>query len=262
MQKAPTFFAPDDDARACLRALSSLLCRDGKCLCVDPAAGVALDLAGDAVFVVDIQRRILYFNDRASQMTGFRADEVLGARCRDGLHCADCDAGCALFGEGPDADRHLEIRTQSGVRKLVVKDARVLRDAAGRVVGGVETLHDVTDVHRAREESIRRVEMLQARCRFLEAFAANLAEGMAAVDREGRLLCLSTRAAELLGIPTDCESSLRIQDLVSDGLELMDRMGFVLATRGRAEMVGILPTNPVAASQGTLSLRLSPLDPD
>lgn len=262
MLELPRFFVPDDVARACLRALSAMVCRDGRCLCVDADGAVALDLAGDAVFVVDVQRRILYFNERATQLTGYQAEEVLGMQCREGLRCVDCTEECALFGAGKLVDRQLQIRSRDGLRKLVVKDARVLTDANGLVVGGVETLHDVTDIQLAREEATRRAAWLQDRCRFLEAFAANLEEGMAAVDPEGRLLCLSSRAAELLGVPATCCPDMRLQDLVSDGQALLERLGFVVATRGRAEMPSVMPLNPILAARGTLSLRFTFLEPD
>jgi PAS domain S-box-containing protein len=60
---------------------------------IDPSIYKALlDQVTDAVYIVDTDRRIVYWNEGAARQTGYPADEVLGRRCpEDGL--CHIDAG-------------------------------------------------------------------------------------------------------------------------------------------------------------------------
>jgi PAS domain S-box-containing protein len=55
----------------------------------DPFARVPpqtiLDHTGDGIYVVDLECRILYWNKPAEEITGWKAEEVLGRRCRDDI---------------------------------------------------------------------------------------------------------------------------------------------------------------------------------
>jgi PAS domain S-box-containing protein len=53
----------------------------------DPNSELALllDSLYDAVYIVDRERVILYWNHAAEQITGFSAAEVLGHSCKDGI---------------------------------------------------------------------------------------------------------------------------------------------------------------------------------
>lgn len=50
-----------------------------------------------AMYVVNPRGRIVFWNDRASQITGYRAHDVVGRRYRDGLFTP-----CASEGTGPE----------------------------------------------------------------------------------------------------------------------------------------------------------------
>ena len=46
-----------------------------------------LDHLNEGVYFVDKDRRITYWNQAAERLTGYRASEVVGQRCADGLLC-------------------------------------------------------------------------------------------------------------------------------------------------------------------------------
>ena len=55
-----------------------------------------LDDLYDAVYFVDTERRIFYWNRAAEALTGFAASEVVGKRCGDDLLCHLDESGRSL----------------------------------------------------------------------------------------------------------------------------------------------------------------------
>lgn len=95
----------------------------------------------DAVLMVDTDQRIIYWNSQAVRITGFTADEVLGQNCLVGVRCTNCLRRCGLFTRGEVCERTLPLITKSGREITVVKNAQLVRDAKGKVVGGIEIFH-------------------------------------------------------------------------------------------------------------------------
>jgi transcriptional regulator with PAS, ATPase and Fis domain len=147
---------PDEElATACLAALARALGRAE--LAGDPAPlAAALETLAGAAVVVDAGKRIVCCNQRAARMVGRDAARMIGRSCVEALHCTTCGAGCPLFEEGSICERQAALVRGDGVPIHVVKDARVLFDERGRVVGGIETMQDVTDLIRAAADGTRR----------------------------------------------------------------------------------------------------------
>jgi len=115
----------------------------------------------DGLLVVDARGTILNVNPAAEKLTGYAAEELVGRNCRV-LNCS----GCQIYGRGAGKDwcslfqRH-SIRakkctiTDKGGRALfVMKNASVLKDDNGQVVGAIETLTDISEIVRQQQEII------------------------------------------------------------------------------------------------------------
>jgi two-component system, cell cycle sensor histidine kinase and response regulator CckA len=116
-----------------------------------------LDQAEDAIFVQDLQGRILYWNNCATRLHGWEADEVLGRRAEDFLY-ADLrpvkEAWAILLGCG----------VWRGELKKVTKDGRELilqtrwtlvRDAAGNPKSVLSINTDVTERKKLEAQMLR-----------------------------------------------------------------------------------------------------------
>lgn len=126
-----------------------------------------LDALPDGAYVTDRDRRIVFWNRAAEQITGWRRDDVLGHCCRDNILChVDKDGHplcghehCPLHramvtGTRSEAPRLLFAQSKDGRRIPVEVSVSPLRTDAGEVIGGIEVFRDLTpafdDLNRAR----------------------------------------------------------------------------------------------------------------
>jgi len=113
----------------------------------------------DGLFTVDLDGTITFWNKGAERITGFAAEDVIGKNCDIlegdnclGTDCVDGIRSCGLFEKGHVINNECTIRTKDGRLVTLLKNARVLRDENGKIIGGVENLTDVTSLKRAEEE--------------------------------------------------------------------------------------------------------------
>ncbi len=160
----------------------------------------------EALFLVDQNQDIVYFNRRAEKLTGFSSDEVLGRHCLASFRCAQCAAHCGLFDNQRITDRQIDIRRKDGSLISVVKNAVVLRDGSGEVVGGLETFRDITALRTQMKACSDARGHAEERERMLAAVVGSIQEGIVALDADGRVASVSRRAREMLGIVDEAQA--------------------------------------------------------
>jgi len=122
-----------------------------------------IDTMMDGLMVVDPEGTIIAINKAMENITGYSKGELIGQPC-DILDCDVCftsrargeDKHCRLFKDGQVNRSKCVLRTKEGKALHVLKNAAVLRDGSGSVIGGVETLTDLTEVV-AKERVISRL---------------------------------------------------------------------------------------------------------
>jgi PAS domain S-box-containing protein len=115
-----------------------------------------LDSITDGVFTVDLQWRVTSFNRAAEQITGVSRTQAFGQRCCDVFRASICEASCALRHTldtaTPIVNQTVYIVDAQGRRIPISISTAILRDAAGQVIGGVETFRDLSLVEELRKE--------------------------------------------------------------------------------------------------------------
>ena len=111
-----------------------------------------LDSIYDGVYLVDPDRRIIYWNSGAERITGYRADEAMGRRCQDNflVHLDEqgnslCHDGCPLswtMANEQPLETEVYLQHRDGYRVPISVRASPIRDGTGRVVGAVEVFSD------------------------------------------------------------------------------------------------------------------------
>ena len=117
-----------------------------------------------AVFTVDINRRITSWNEYATRITGYSAEEAIGKTCPD-LALFLCQEKCCLM-QGdlsePINGEECTIRTKDGRIRHLLKNMDVIRDGRGRMIGGIESFEDITERKRLEKNLQKEKANLQA----------------------------------------------------------------------------------------------------
>ncbi len=115
-----------------------------------------LESISDGVFTVGLDWCVTSFNRAAEEITGVPRGEALGRRCSEVFRCSMCGTGCALDQTvrtgRPIIGKSAFIIDSKGNRIPISVSTAVLRDAAGRVIGGAETFRDLSEVEALRRE--------------------------------------------------------------------------------------------------------------
>ena len=114
----------------------------------------------DALMIVDTEGIIVSLNRALTEISGYERSELIGRSCGV-LQLDTCDRAramggahhCALFREGSVRRCRTLLRTKDGRSIPLIKNAAVLKDHQGQVLGGVETLTDLSEVE-ARDRVI------------------------------------------------------------------------------------------------------------
>jgi PAS domain S-box-containing protein len=130
-----------------------------------------IDTLQDGLMVLDPVGNILAVNPAAERLTGYSSDELIGNNCRT-LNCTGCDiysrgAGkewCSLFVSGEVRAKKCLISDKNRRAVHVIKNASVLKDSEGRLLGAVETFKDISEIVHQKQE----IDSLRKSCRLEE----------------------------------------------------------------------------------------------
>lgn len=121
-----------------------------------------LDRMSDGVYFVDQSRKILYWNEGATQLSGYKPDEVIGMHCHDNILCHMdgkgaklCQEGCPLLGcirDGAERTEDMFLLHKQGRRVPVSVRVRPIRED-GKIIGAIEIFSDNTVLHEARRKA-------------------------------------------------------------------------------------------------------------
>ncbi len=112
-----------------------------------------LETMSDGLMVIDKDSTIRFFNRAAEEITGYRRKDVIGQKCAmiDGNVCSYLrESGnkrrCTLFEKGSMTGARCHLRARDGREIHLLKNAVLLKNSAGEVIGAVEVMTNVTSL--------------------------------------------------------------------------------------------------------------------
>ncbi|HXE97358.1 MAG TPA: PAS domain S-box protein [Dongiaceae bacterium] len=141
---------------------------------------------------------IVYLNPAGEKVTGYSCVELVGKNWwrifYPGEEYSQVEQLLSLLNEGEVRDHEMVLTTRSGERRTIVWNSVNRYDAAGNITEMVGVGADVTERKQA-EEALRRGEA------HLQVILEATADGILAVDAQGRTLLANRKFAEMWRIP-------------------------------------------------------------
>jgi diguanylate cyclase (GGDEF)-like protein/PAS domain S-box-containing protein len=113
---------------------------------------IVLDSLQTGVYLVDRERKIVFWNDGAERVTGYRRHDVVGRSCRDNILMQCNDRGCVLCGaicpftqtmqDGKPREARIELRHKEGHQIPVRMRIVPIRNAHGSLIGVAESFDE------------------------------------------------------------------------------------------------------------------------
>src|SRR5712672_586659 len=156
-------------------------------------ADIIIKNAPDPVFVSDLEGKILSANDAVYELLGFRTDEVLEQSLSRFISPEETREFTAALREvierGVIRNTRLNPRSASGEVIPTSLNASALRDADGKVIGGIGILRDMRELDKARA--------------YAESLIKNAPDPVFVSDLEGKILQANDAVFALLGFRPD-----------------------------------------------------------
>jgi len=125
-----------------------------------------INTMNDGVVLISPDGVILMVNRALEQISGYTREELIGRSCLV-FHCDVCEVvrsegkghWCELFDVGHAHGKSCSLMRKDGSYVHVLKNASLLKDADGKVLGAVETVTDISEIDK-REEKIQQLSRL------------------------------------------------------------------------------------------------------
>src|SRR5207249_4614984 len=180
-------------------------------------ADIIIANAPDAVFVSDLEGKILQANDAVFALLGFRPDELIEQSLSRIISPDETREFLAALREvverGVTRNARLNPRSASGEVIPTTLNASALRDADGRVIGGIGILRDMRELDKARA--------------FADSLVKNAPDPVFGSDLEGKILQANDAVFALLGFRPD----ELIEQSLSRIISSEETRGFLAALR-------------------------------
>jgi PAS domain S-box-containing protein len=162
-----------------------------------------LDLANDAIMVLDLNGTIIYWNQGAERLYGWMREEALGKAMTTLLHTVfpvpSDQISDLLLREGHWEGEVIETK-RDGKRITVASHCTLQRDEKGQPLAILDISSDITERKRTEEKFHRLVE--------------SILDAVVTIDQEGRLVLVNAQTEKLFGYKREELLGRRIEILV------------------------------------------------
>ncbi len=139
-----------------------------------------INTMNDGVLLVSPDGTILMVNHALEKISGYSREELIGRSCAM-FHCDACERvrsggmghWCRLFGGEESNRKSCFFVRKDGSCVHVLKNAALLRDSEGHVLGAVETVTDITEIDRRDQKIFELSRILEEQPSFLGMVGAS-----------------------------------------------------------------------------------------
>ncbi|MBJ6800908.1 sensor domain-containing diguanylate cyclase [Geomonas propionica] len=231
-----------------------------------------MDDLRDGLYIVDLDRKIVFWNRAAERISGYRAEEVVGKPCADNILCHVDDVGlnlccseCPLastIDSGAPHDAQVFLHHKNGHRIPVSVRVIPLTDDDGKVIGGVEVFSDNSG-QVDNEERLQELEKLAlldgltqlANRRYLDRELESRLEELHRYDIPFGILFMDLDDFKAINDRYGHETGDRVLQFVAGTLSANSRPFDLYGRWGGEEFVGII-RNVTAANLKHMGQRL------
>jgi len=116
-----------------------------------------------AIFTVDKECRVTSWNNKAAELTGYTAEEIMGKPCSvfSDLPCKDECVFVPFAVTGPVTSRECTIVRKDGAVRAILKNIDVIKDKDGKITGAIESFEDITERKGTEEELRKRLRAIE-----------------------------------------------------------------------------------------------------
>jgi PAS domain S-box-containing protein len=168
---------------------------------------VLADVADLAFFQVDENRDIVSVSPALEQLTGFKAEDVVGRSCLTMIRCRECLRGCGVFEDKEVKDVPLTLYRADGSTVDVLKSGKAFVED-DRVVGAIETVRLAEELSSGPGRPPPELDTL----------LGALGRYFIIADGELRIVGFSSALPELLGMEYEALRGTLVQDLLGSEL--------------------------------------------
>jgi diguanylate cyclase (GGDEF)-like protein/PAS domain S-box-containing protein len=168
--------------------------------------------ATDVVYSVDARARVTWISPSVQELLGWRPEQLIGDTLFRFMHPDDLAAAtpkraAIIASGGSSGDGRIRFATADGGWRWMSITGRALRDEAGAIVGGIESLRDVDHEVRAGEA------LAESERRFRLAMHGS-PEGMAMVGLDRGFMSVNPALCDLVARPEDWFASHVVDDVL------------------------------------------------
>jgi PAS domain S-box-containing protein len=104
----------------------------------------------EGILAHDMDRKILFFNDAAEQITGIKREEVLGRDCHEAFGAPFCGQRCSFCSDSPEShdrcEHTINLTTPDGRNRVIEMSVIMMKDENDAEVGALATFRDMTEL--------------------------------------------------------------------------------------------------------------------
>ena len=178
-----------------------------------------------AIFTVDRAGKITSLNNKAFEILGYTAEEIIGKKCSDFGMSSQC-RNCVFNKEqiGSQVGIECKIRRKDGSLRIISKNSDLLKDMKGHILGYIQSFDDITERKKAELELQKAKESAEAAVKAKSEFLANMSHEIrtpmnAVIGMTGLLLGTELDEEQLSYVETVRNSGEDLLTIINDILD-------------------------------------------